>query len=133
MMEEGKISTQDEVNPGSTPTRSWRTHMPVASKPALAAGVCIAQIGPVSNSQTWYIEYARVKCNSTPQTTLELFKNTIDDLHSIDSTATGNDNIETPPTPGIYLGEGEILIFQWTGASIGAVGVVNAQVRVFSG
>jgi hypothetical protein len=132
-MDEGKITTEGEQSAGSAPTRSWRTHMPVASKPAGSDGICVAQLGPVSNSQTWYVEYARVKNNSGTPTALELFKNTIDDLHSIDSTAVGNDNLETPPTPGIYLAEGEILIFKWTGASLNAVGVVNAQVRVFSG
>jgi hypothetical protein len=64
-------------------------------------------------------------------TALELFKNSIDDFHSVDSTLDGNDNwFSAPGSPGYWLGQGEILIFQWQSADVGTVGVVNAQVLV---
>ena len=128
---QGEIISQPESGPPATPKRTWRTNMPVASTPASAGGISTAQIGPVSNGQTWFVEWIRVKDNSTGQTHLELFKNSIDDFHSVDSTAVGNDNwFSAPGSPGYWLGESEILIFQWDGADPASVGVVNAQVLI---
>ena len=128
---QGEIITQPESGPPPTPARQWRTNIPVASAPADANGVAVAQIGPVSNGQTWFVEWARVKNNSTGLTSLELFKNTIDDFHSVDSTLNGNDNwFSAPGSPGYWLGQSEILIFQWNSADAGSIGVVNAQVLV---
>ena len=128
---QGEIITQPESGPPPTPARQWRTNIPVASAPADANGVAVAQIGPVSNGQTWFVEWARVKNNSTGLTSLELFKNTIDDFHSVDSTLNGNDNwFSAPGSPGYWLGQSEILIFQWNSADAGSIGIVNAQVLV---
>jgi hypothetical protein len=128
---QGEIITQAESGPPPTPARQWRTNIPIASKIAGSDGICTAQIGPVSNGQTWFVEWIRVKNNSSSPTALEMFKNSIDDFHSIDSTLAGNDNwFSAPGSPGYWLGESEILIFQWSGASVGAVGVVNAQVLI---
>ena len=128
---QGEIISQAESGPPATPARQWRTNIPVASNPAGSDGVCTAQIGPVSNSQTWFVEWVRIKHGSNTMTSLELFKNSIDDFHSIDSTLDGNDNwFSAPGSPGYWLGQGEILIFQWQTADVGTVGVVNAQVLV---
>ena len=130
-METGNIVTTGEQAVAPVSKREWRTNIPVASKPAGSDGICTAQIGPVSNGQTWFVEWARVKNNSTGLTSLELFKNTIDDFHSVDSTLNGNDNwFSAPGSPGYWLGQSEILIFQWNSADAGSIGVVNAQVLV---
>ena len=127
----GEIITQPESGPPITPKRVWRTNIPVASNPAGSDGVCTAQIGPVSNGQTWFVEFARVKNNSSAQTILELFKNSVDDFHSIDSTISGNDDwFSAPGSPGYWLAESEILIFRWGNCDPGSIGVVNAQVLV---
>src|SRR5271157_1014757 len=137
-MDSGKITTTGERAVGSAPVRSWRTNMPVASNPAGSDGICTAILGPVPSQQVWMVEWSRIKCDSSSPTALEMFKNTIDDLHSIDSiqaniTVSANDNVEYMPQPGIYLGEGETCIFVWSSASLAAVGKVTSQVKVSSG
>ena len=128
---QGEIISQPESGPPATPKRQWRTNIPVASNPAGSDGICTAQIGPVSNGQTWFVEWARVKCASGSPSGIELYKNSIDDFHSVDSSAVGNDNwFSAPGSPGYWLGESEILIFQWNGVAQGSIGVVNAQVLV---
>ena len=127
----GEIITQPESGPPITPKRQWRTNIPVASTPAGSDGVCSAQIGPVSNGQAWFVEWARVKSNSSSPTTIEIYKNSVDDFHSVDSSGVGNDNwFSAPGSPGYWLGESEILIFVWTLADQGSIGVVNAQVLI---
>ena len=128
---QGEILTQAESGPPPTPARQWRTNIPVASNPAGSDGVCTAQIGPASNGQTWFVEWVRIKNNSGSPTTIEIYKNSVDDFHSIDSAGVGNDNwFSAPGSPGYWLGESEIMIFVWDLADVGAVGVVNAQVLV---
>ena len=130
-MEEGHIVTTGEQAVAPVSKREWRTNVPVASKSAGSDGICTAQIGPVSNGQTWFIEWARVKCASSSPSGIELYKNSIDDFHSVDSSTVGNDNwFSAPGSPGYWLGESEILIFQWNGVAQGSIGVVNAQVLV---
>jgi hypothetical protein len=131
---QGRIETQSEGGVPYAP-KTWRENKVATTQPADASGLCDCQIGPVPSGQQWYVEWARVKHTSTTLTTLELFKNQIDDLHSVDSignaiASNGNNNLESPPTPGIYLGEGEILIFHWTLADMYTVGKVNTQVRI---
>jgi hypothetical protein len=129
---QGEIISQPEASPPITPAREWRRNIPVASNPAGSDGVCTSQIGPVPNGQTWFVEWIRVKNNSGSGTGVEIFKNSIDDFHSVDSAVlAGNDNwFSAPGSPGYWLGESEILIFQWVGADQYSIGVVNAQVLV---
>ena len=130
-METGNIVTTGEQPVSPANPRTWRTNIPVASNPAGSDGICTAQIGPVSNGQTWFVEWARVKCNSGSPTGIELYKNSVDDFHSVDSSTVGNDNwFSAPGSPGYWLGQSEILIFQWNSADAGSIGVVNVQVLV---
>jgi hypothetical protein len=129
---QGEIISPPESAPPITPARQWRTNIPRASNVAGSDGICTAQLGPVPSGQTWFMEWIRIKNNSTSPTALELYKNSIDDFHSLDSSpAAGNDNwFSAPGSTGYWLGESEVLILQWSGASTGAVGVVNAQVLI---
>ena len=128
---QGEIISPPESTPPIIPARQWRTNIPKASNIAGSDGICTAQIGPVPNGQTWFVEWVRVKNNSGSTSLIELFKNSIDDFHSVDSSGVGNDNwFSAPGSPGYWLGESEIMIFQWQNADQGSVGVVNAQVLV---
>ena len=128
---QGEIITSGEQAVAPKSARVWRSNIPVASKIAGSDGICTAQLGPVPNGQTWFVEWVRVKNNSGSTSLIELFKNSIDDFHSVDSSGVGNDNwFSAPGSPGYWLGESEILIFQWQNADPGSVGVVNAQVLV---
>jgi len=128
-MDEGNIVTTGEQASAKV-TRTWRENIPATSNPAGSDGVCIAQIGPVAAGQNWFVEFVRIKHTSvTLLPTLEVFKNGQNDLSSIDSDLNGQDNFETFPTPGCWLGEGEILIFVWSGCDSASVGKANSQVR----
>jgi len=131
---QGQIESPSETTLQSqTPGRSWRVNIPKASNPAGSDGVCQVQIGPVSNGQTWFVEFVRVKNSTAGDTSVEFFKNNVDDLHSIDSSPTaGDDNwFSAPGSPGYWLGEGEVLYIVWNGCDLGAIGIVNSQVKVY--
>lgn len=127
---QGEITSQAEASAPSTPRIDYRTNKPATSNPADVNGVCQAQIGPVSNGQTWFVEWATVQNNSTNATTLAVFKNSVDPGYLVDETTAGNANMEEPPPPGIWLGEGETLFFVWANCNAGDIGRVFAQVRV---
>ena len=131
---QGQIESPSETALASpTPGRSWRVRVPKASGPADSNGFCQAQIGPVSNGQTWFVEFLRIKNNSATATSVELFANEIGDLYSLDSSPTeGNDNwFSAPGSPGYWLGAGETMLVVWNSADLGSIGSVNAQVKVY--
>ncbi len=133
---QGQISSPSEATLPAPPGRSWRVNVGKASSPADSTGSSQVQIGPVSNGQTWFVEFVRVQNNSTTPTAVEFFKNDVNALNSIDSSPVnavgGNDNwFSAPGSPGYWLGEGETLIVVWSDGDVGAVGTVNAQVKVY--
>ena len=130
----GQIITTGEVQLGSKPKRSWRQWYPQASNPAGSDGICRVAIGPVLSGQNIMVEIVRVQNSSGVATDLEVYRNDENPLSSIDSApGDGNDNTETFPTPGAWLGEGDEMIFVWRNASAGAIGSINAQLHISQG
>ena len=131
----GEIITTGMAQTGSTPKRVWRTWFPQASNPAGSDGICKVILGPVPSGQSWLVEFARIQNNSSAASDLEVFRNDENNpLSSIDSApGAGNDNSETFPSPGAWVGEGDKLIYVWSNADAGSVGTVNAQVKISQG
>jgi hypothetical protein len=128
---QGEVESPAEATAPAIPSRQWRENVPATSNVAGSDGICTAQIGPVANGQTWFVEWLRIKNTSTAATSVELFKNDPSlPLNSMDSSPTeGNDNwFSAPGSPGYWLGVGETLIVQWAGCNAGDVGSVNTQV-----
>jgi hypothetical protein len=93
------------------------------------AGEAVIAIQVPSGVDSWEIERMRVKTNSVLISAVELFRNSMDDMHSLDFTPSGNNDVADNSKPP-YFRSGDTIYLKWTGATPGAIAKASMQVKV---
>ncbi len=111
----------------------WRLHdfqqRAVTTEPAAAAGVCRCELPPVPQDELWLIDRMVVSTDSTTDTIAYVYLDAIDPVRAIDGTWWGNFDVADLAS-AIQLPGGTVVLCEWTGASLGAVGTLRAQWQI---
>lgn len=117
----------------SNPSNQWSladfSSEPATTAPADATGIITATFGPVPDDELWLFDRISVTCNSPAATACTLYLDSADPSRAMDYTPAGNADIADEAQP-IQVPATSMLLVQWTGATLGAVGVTRAQWRV---
>jgi len=97
---------------------------------AAAGGVCSVQLDQLDDTELWLIDHAVVYCTSSTPTSLRLYSDAIDPGRLLDGSSDGNFDVADWPGDGLQIAPSTSLLAVWSGASDGAVGTLNLQLRV---
>jgi hypothetical protein len=100
-----------------------------ASTKAAAGGTCATILGPVPEGDLWLIERIVVTCTSSTATTAIFYLDSISNANIVEGTQSGNLDFADENQP-LEVDGARSLLAVWTGASNGAIGTVQAQIRV---
>lgn len=88
-------------------------------------GTATVTIGPYRYGESWYINLITSQIQSTHQSTLKIYRGVISNTSIVAGTYSGNFDTASGGS-NIELKNGDKLVFQWTGADIGA----DCQARI---
>jgi hypothetical protein len=115
---------------GSSPIPPKSISRTLISGTAIAGTDKVATITiQVPSEVEWFVERMRVKTNSSGISICEVFRNAADDLHSLDYSPQGNNDISDNSKPPYFRG-GDTMIVRWTNIDAGTTAKMSAQVRV---
>ena len=99
------------------------------SAPA-AGGLATIQLEPLGTDELWLIDHMVASCTSTSATALRLYVDDVRPLRLRDGSDRGNFDVADWPA-GLLVRPSRSLIAQWSPASVGAIGTLTLQARLF--
>ena len=101
----------------------------LTSGPA-AGGLATVEFPQLDPDEMWLLDHAMIQCTSTTRTTLRLYEGDPSPVTLLSGSLNGNLD-EADWTNGLRIGPSRHLTAQWSGATDGAVAVLNLQARQF--
>jgi hypothetical protein len=122
-------SSSSGSSPSGLQVIDWRD-LALPSAPAGADGLCTVTFTEVDAAQLWACDRYAVYCTSTTPTACFVYVGPdVRPTNLRDSTASGNLDFGDNSAP-LYVPGSRALVFQWEGASVGAVAVGAVQYRL---
>lgn len=98
----------------------------IQTQPAAANGVMLATFPQVPSNELWFLTRALVQSTSALRTECRLYDSTVTPLNQLEGTLSGNFDVADMSSP-LQLSATTQLLFNWTGATPGAVAIARAQ------